>query len=96
MCDRVDHGTHQFVARERNIHAVDLGRIDQPLHVLDGAEDGRAGGQLVAPYAFKDRRTVVDDVRHHVELGVIPVDEFAVVPDLFGLVDCHRHSLQVK
>ena len=50
-------------------------------------------GQFVAANAFKDRRAVVDDVRHHVNGRVVPVDEFTVVPDLVGLLDGHRtHS----
>jgi hypothetical protein len=35
-------------------------------------------------------------VRHHVQRGVIPVNQFAVVPDFVGLLDTHRDSLQVK
>jgi hypothetical protein len=32
-------------------------------------------------------------VRHHVDVGVVPVDELAVVPDLVSLLDCHADSL---
>ena len=78
------------------IHAVDLGGIEQALHVFVGAENRRAAGQLVAANAFKDRRAVVDDVRHHVDGRVVPVDELAVVPDLVGLLDCHAYSFEIS
>ena len=53
-------------------------------------------GQFVAAYAFKDRRAVVDDVRHHVDRRVVPVDELAVMPDLVGLLHCHSNSFDVS
>jgi hypothetical protein len=35
-------------------------------------------------------------VRHHVQLGVIPGNEFAVVPDFLGLLDCHGYSYPLE
>ena len=52
-------------------------------------------GQFVAANAFEDRRAVVDDVRHDVNGRVVPVDQFAVVPDFIGLLDCHSDSLDL-
>ena len=83
---------HEFVAGERDVHAVDLGGVDQPLHVFVGAENRRAAGQFVAADAFKDRRAVVHDVRHHVDGRVVPIDELAVVPDFVGLLNRHAIS----
>jgi hypothetical protein len=31
-------------------------------------------------------------VRHHVQLGAVPGNEFAVVPDLLGLLNRHEYS----
>jgi hypothetical protein len=48
------------------------------------AENGwaRLGG--VATYAFKDRTAVADDVGKNMDLGIVPINKPAVVPDLLG------------
>ena len=58
------------------------------------AEDGRAGLGLVAADAFEDPGAVVEAVRADVDLGVGPVDELAVHPDLFGLL--HRPNPRLR
>src|SRR4029077_5388445 len=45
--------------------------------------------RFIAANAFEDRGGVADDVGEDVECGVVPVDEFSVVPDFFGLGDGH-------
>ncbi len=70
-------------------HAVDLGGVDEALHVLGQAEDAGAVGLCVAADAFEDGGAVVDDVAHDVDLGLIPGDKFAVVPDVGGCLDGH-------
>src|SRR5208282_1315493 len=52
--------------------------------------------QRVAANAFKNRRAVMHDVRHHVERGVVPGDELAVVPDFVGLLNRHADSFGAK
>jgi hypothetical protein len=58
-------------------------------------KDRGPAGQFVAADAFKDRRPVVDNVRHHMNGRVVPVHQLAVVLDLLGLLDCHANSLEV-
>src|ERR1700731_1775431 len=93
--DGFDHALDDFFAREIQINAIDLGRIYQPLNVFLGAENRRAAGQRVTANAFEDRRAIVNHVRHHMNCGLVPGDELAVVPDLIGLLDCHAHSFAV-
>ncbi len=40
--NQLDHGGAELLEREGQIHAVDLGRVKQALHVLGKPEDGRA------------------------------------------------------
>ncbi len=44
---------------------------------------------LVAADALEDGGAVAHDVREDVDLRVVPANEFAVVPDFFGLRDSH-------
>ena len=67
---------------ERILHPVDLGGVVQPAHVRVEPEAGRAFRRLVAARAFEDAAAVVDDVRGDVDLGVLPVHQLAVHPDL--------------
>src|SRR5882762_9103131 len=82
----------EIVDRVGKIHPIDLGGVDQALHMLAQPEDGRALLGFVAANAFKDRGAVADDMGEYVECGVIPVDEFSVVPDFIGLGDGHLRS----
>src|SRR5256885_10998791 len=52
----------------------------------------RSAGRSVTANTFKNRGTIVDDVGHHVDLGVIPGNEFAVVPDLVRCLNRHGRS----
>ena len=40
--------------------------------------------RLVAANALEHTRSIVDDMAHHVDGGVLPVHELAVAPDLRG------------
>jgi hypothetical protein len=86
------HGFNEFVARVIDIDAVNLRGIEQALNVLVGAEDRGFALRRVAADALEYRGAVVDHVRHHVNRGVIPGNELAVVPDKFGLLDSHADS----
>jgi hypothetical protein len=61
----------------------------EALHVGREPEDGRPRGGGVGPDALEDARAVVEGVGEHVDLGVGPVDELAVHPDLLGRCDRH-------
>src|SRR5262249_39304344 len=75
------------------LHAVNSSGVDEPLHVFAKAEDGRTLRRFVAADAFENGGTVADDVRKDVELGVVPVDPFAVVPDFLRRSNRHICSL---
>jgi hypothetical protein len=46
-----------------------------------------AGGVTTDP--LEDRGTIVDDVTHHVDLGLVPGNELSVVPNVRGGLDRH-------
>jgi hypothetical protein len=48
------------------------------------AEYGWTGRCGVATDAFKHRAAIAGDVSEDVDLGIIPGNESAIVPDLFG------------
>jgi hypothetical protein len=96
MLHQFDHGAQDFVACEGNIDAVNASGVDEALHVLRGAENRRAARQRIAANAFKHRRAVVHDVRHHVERSVVPGDELAVMPDFVRLLNRHADSFAIK
>ena len=79
----------ELVDRVGQGHAVDLGGVEQALHVLLQAEDAGAVGLGVTADAFEDRRAVVNDVGHDVDLGFVPGNEVAVVPDVVGGLKGH-------
>ena len=92
VLDQVGHAGDQLFDGEVHVNAINLGRIQQPLHVFFGAKDGGAAGQGVATDALEHGRAVVNHVRHHVNLGAVPGNEFAVMPDFLGLLNRHEYS----
>ena len=82
----------EFVHGVGKLHAIDAGGIDQPLHVLADAEDGRALLGFVAANALENGGAVADDVRKNVQRGVVPVDPFSVVPDFLRRLNGHKCS----
>ena len=93
---QLNHAAQDLVAGEGEVDAVNAGRIGEPLHVFHGAKNCGAARQRVTANAFKHRRTVVHNVRHHVQRGVIPGDKLSVVPDLFRFLNRHADSLSYK
>ena len=87
--NQIHHAGAKLVEGKGQLHAIDLGRIEQPLHVLGKAKDGRALRLAIAANAFKHAGAVVDYVAHHMDVGLLPGDEVAVVPDLRGGLDGH-------
>ena len=76
----------QLLDRVGDVHVQQAGGVVETLHVVREPEDGRALRGLVAPYALEHARAVVKPVDTDVHLGVGPVDELAVHPDLRGLL----------
>src|SRR5580693_4696227 len=89
-------GVAEIVEGVANLHAVDVGGIQEALHVLFEAENAGTLLRFVAADAFEDGGAVADHVRENVNFGVVPVDELAVVPDLFSLGDGHRVAPHLK
>src|SRR5262249_47443643 len=83
-------GGAQLVQAVVDFNAVDLGRVDQPLHVFAQPKNRRRPGWRIATDSFKNGGTVVDDMRHYVNLGVFPRDHLSVVPDLLSRLNRHE------
>src|SRR5262249_23526269 len=71
----------QLLGRVRELEVVELGGLLEPGEVLAMAEDRRPALRLVAANALEDPGPVVEAVAEHVDLGVLPAYELAVVPD---------------
>ena len=87
--NHVHHTGAELVERVGQLHAVDLGRVNEALHVLGQAEDRRPAGLAVTADAFKYAGPVVDHVTHHVDGGLFPRNQAPVVPDLFSGMNGH-------
>ena len=72
---------HRFLG-ERDLHAQDLGAVEQAPGVVFQAEDGRPLLGLVGPHALECAAAVVQRVGQHVDLGIAPVHQLAIHPDL--------------
>ena len=78
------------------IHAIDFRRIQKTLHVFAQTEDRRATLGRVTPDPFKNARSVVQNMRHHMHARIIPFDELAVVPDnVTNAAGCSRPYLSL-
>src|SRR5215472_8373552 len=62
------------------------------MHVFAETEDGRPIGVCVATNTLENGRPVVDHMRHHMELGFVPPNQLAVVPDLLSRLNCHAKA----
>ncbi len=79
--DHVDLGLHSLLDGERNLHAQNLGAVEQALGVIAQAEDGRALVGLVSPHALEGAAAVVQGVGQNVDFGITPLHQLAVHPD---------------
>ena len=89
--DEFDRRLGQFVRVEGDLYVVGLGGLVEPVEMLLPAEDRRPLGGVVTAHALEDARPVVQRVREHVNLCLVPVDELAVHPDPLDvhLVESH-------
>ena len=74
----------ELLHRVRELHVQELGRLVQALEVVGQPEHRRARVRLVAADPLEHARAVVEPVGADVDLGVGPVHELAVHPDLLG------------
>ena len=91
--DELERRLAQLLAVERDRHVVELGRLEQAVDVVGVAEDRRADLGVVAADALEDAGAVVQAVREHVDLRVLPGDELPVHPDEVRLL--HVGSLKL-
>ena len=78
--------SRDLLGRVGQLQVVELGRLREPVEVVGVAEDRRAALGLVAADPLEDAGPVVQPVAEHVDLGVLPGDELAVLPNQLGLI----------
>jgi hypothetical protein len=82
-------GRIDLIRRVRNVHPIDLRRVEQATRVIAQTKDHRSLGRRVRALAFEHGRAVVQRVSENVDLRPLPRHELAVVPDVFGGADGH-------
>jgi hypothetical protein len=85
-------GDPDLVDRVRQLHVEETRRVLQPLEVIGQPEDRRPLRSLVHPDPFEDTGAVVETVGGDMDLGMRPVDELAIHPDLL----CFSHDASTK
>ena len=71
----------QLFLGKGNLHAHDVGRIEQAIGVCVQTEDGGAIRGLVGTDTFEYAHAVVQRVREHVNIGFTPGNHFTIKPD---------------
>ena len=79
-----------FVFAERDLHAHDVGRIEQAVSVRLQAENRRALRGFVSAHTFKHAHAVVQCMGQHMGRGIAPRHQLAVIPD-HTITISHRH-----
>ena len=74
-------GLGELLLGEGDLHAVDLGRIEQPVDVGVQPEDGGALPGVVGAQALEHAGSVMHHVGQDVDVGLLPIHHFAVEPD---------------
>ncbi len=72
---------HCLLLAERDVHTQNLCAVEQALGVLLQTKHRRAIDGVVSAHAFKSTTAVMQGVGQNVDLGVAPLDHFAVHPD---------------
>ena len=66
---------------EGNLHAQNLGAVEQALGVFFQAKNSGSAHALVGTHTLKGAAAVVQGMAEHVDLGVAPIDHLAIHPD---------------
>ena len=69
----------------RRRHAVDLGRVEEPVGVFRQPENGGTILGLVAAQTLEDRRAIMHDMGQHMDSGVVPIDQCAIQPPVLSV-----------
>src|SRR4029079_2601884 len=94
--DDVLHALADGVDRERDLEVIELRGAVEAAQVLVHVPHGGTAGGLVRPDALEYTGAVVQGVGEHVDLGIGPVHELTVHPDLLDLRDRHRGPSSVQ
>src|SRR5262249_15843125 len=92
VANKLAGDVREVVDRMREIHAIDFRGVDETLHVFAEAENGRSLLGFIAADTFENSRAVADNGGKDGNLGIVPVDEFSVVPDFLCLLNRHLIS----
>jgi hypothetical protein len=90
--DGLEDRLAELLAGEGAVHLEDVHRTEEPVNVLFQAEDRGTRVRLVAADALEDAGAVMQGVREHMHLRVVPGNELPVHPDLFRCLK-HRRIL---
>ena len=74
-------------------HLINFCRVIQAFIVIIQTKNRVPIMGFVATNTFKNRRTVMQTMRHHMHSGVLPTLDFAVVPNVIGIGLCHDELL---
>ena len=94
--EELHRGRVQLVDGVRDLHVEELGRVVEPRQMVGQPEDGRALRRVVGADALEHAGSVVEPVRADVNLGVGPVDELAVHPDLGRLAHASKPTRRAR
>jgi hypothetical protein len=84
--DQLLGGLANLLERVWEWQVVELGGLGEPLEVILVAEDRRPDLRVVAADSLEDARSVVQPVREHVDVRLVPADELPVLPDQLRLL----------
>jgi hypothetical protein len=81
--EQIEAGVAELIDGVRHLQQHHVGGVDEALHVLAQAKHRQPPVfLLVGPNALEDAQAIVQRVGHHVDVGVLPLDELAVHPHL--------------
>lgn len=89
--DRLDACLNESFLRVLERHPVDAAGIGESPHVVVKPEDRRPGRRGITTHALEHARSVVDDVTHHMDGRILPVQELSVAPDPVMIVSPGHH-----
>ena len=83
--ERFSDGFRDHLLGKGNVHAIDMRRLVKASYVFRESKDGRTavlGG--VAPDPFEHPQAVMERVSEYMDLGLVPIDETSIHPDLLS------------
>jgi hypothetical protein len=78
--------SHELVVREREVHVIELRAPERRWRCSSRCQTAGAASVSYAG-SLEDPAAVVQRVREHVDLGIRPIHQLAIHPDLLDLGD---------